>query len=249
MILLPAIDLMGGQVVRLRQGDASAKTVYSDDPVGFARRWEEEGGDFLHVVDLDGAFTGAPANLATIKEIASALTIPVEVGGGIRDKRTAEAVLGAGVRRVIIGTRAVEAMEFVENLISSCGAESVAVGIDARNGVAAVKGWTESGGIPAVELARRAEQAGAQTIIYTDIATDGMLEGPNFAEIEKIRDAVRCDVIASGGVSQLDDVRRLAVMGGIHGAIIGKALFDGRIELREAATLVRGLRDLNSTTT
>ncbi len=245
MILLPAIDLMNGQVVRLRQGNVREKTIYSNEPVAVARRWEEEGGDFLHVVDLDGAFSGEPKNLGVIREIAAALTIPVEVGGGIRDESIAEIVLSAGAKRVIVGTRAVESIGFVERLVRIFGAESVVVGIDAKDGVAAIKGWTESGGVPAVELAKRAAGVGAKTIIYTDISTDGMLEGPNFVELQKVREALECDLIASGGVSSLDDLRRLADMGGIHGAIIGKALFDGRVQLREAAALVRQRGDLN----
>src|SRR5581483_7826113 len=186
MIVLPAIDLMDGQVVRLRQGKASEKTIYSNDPVAFAKKWEDEGGDFLHIVDLDAAFTGVQRNLDAVKQIASAISIPCELGGGMRSETAIQRALDAGVTRVVIGTRAAESLDFVAEMVAKFGSEKIAVGIDAKNGQVSVKGWTELSSLTALDLAQRAEAAGAGTIIYTDIATDGMLEGPNFAHIEKL---------------------------------------------------------------
>jgi phosphoribosylformimino-5-aminoimidazole carboxamide ribotide isomerase len=233
MILLPAIDLMSGEVVRLRQGKADQKTVYSRDPAAFARRWESEGGDYLHVVDLDAAFTGEQRNLNAVRAICDAVKFPVELGGGIRDMAAAHRAIEAGVSRVIVGTRAAESLEFITQLAAELGSERVAVGIDAKSGLVSVKGWTEESSLTALDLARRAEDAGAGTIIYTDIATDGMLTGPNFTETEKMLRALRCQLIASGGVSSAADVRRLAEMPGLYGCIIGKALYDGAVNLRE----------------
>jgi len=240
MILLPAIDLMSGEVVRLRQGKAEEKTVYSRDPAAFARKWEEQGGDYLHIVDLDAAFAGEPRNLDAVRAICEAVTIPVELGGGMRTEAAIRGAIDAGVDRVIIGTRAAESLEFVRNMAAAFGPERIAVGIDARNGLAAVKGWTESTGVVALDLARRAEDAGAGTIIYTDIATDGMLQGPNFVEMERMLGAIGCQLIASGGVSSGDDVRRLALLPGLYGCIIGKALYDGQVSLGDLASLVHG---------
>jgi phosphoribosylformimino-5-aminoimidazole carboxamide ribotide isomerase len=238
MLIFPAIDLMDGQVVRLRQGNPADKTVYSNDPVAFARRWADEGGDFLHIIDLDAAFTGEQKNLAWIARITAAIGIPCQLGGGIRDKAAATRAFDAGVARVIIGTKAAESLGFVSELAEAFGSERIAVGIDAKNGQVSVKGWTELSSLKAATLAVKAEAAGAGTIICTDIATDGMLAGPNFAEIEHILSLVRCQVIASGGVSTVDDVTRLAAMPGLYGAIIGKALYDDRIRLEDLAASV-----------
>lgn len=235
MILLPAIDLMSGEVVRLRQGKADQKTVYSNDPAAFARRWESEGGDFLHVVDLDAAFTGEQRNLDAVCAITGAISIPCELGGGIRTAAAVQRAIDAGVARVIIGTRAAESLDFVRDMARDFGSERVAVGIDAKNGLVSVKGWTEESSLTALDLAKRAEDAGAGTIIYTDIATDGMLQGPNFAETEKMLRALDCQLIASGGVSSAADVERLAQMPGLYGCIIGKALYDGAVNLRDLA--------------
>jgi phosphoribosylformimino-5-aminoimidazole carboxamide ribotide isomerase len=233
MILLPAIDLMSGEVVRLRQGKADQKTVYSRNPAAFAQRWEVEGGDYLHIVDLDAAFTGEQRNLDSVRAICAAVKFPVELGGGIRDVDAAQRAIDAGVSRVIIGTRAAESLAFVSQLAAKLGSARVAVGIDAKNGKVSVKGWTEESALTPLELGRRAEEAGAGTIIYTDIATDGMLSGPNFAETEKMLGAVRCQLIASGGVSSVADVKRLSQMPGLYGCIIGKALYDGTLNLRD----------------
>ena len=233
MILLPAIDLMSGEVVRLRQGRAEEKTVYSRDPAAFARRWESEGGDYLHVVDLDAAFSGEQRNLEAVRAITAAISIPCELGGGMRSEAAIRRAIEAGVARVIIGTRAAESLDFVRAMAAEFGGERIAVGIDAKHGMVSVKGWTEESALTALDLARRAEDAGAGTIIYTDIATDGMLTGPNFAETEKMLGALGCQLIASGGVGSAAHVQRLAQMPGLYGCIIGKALYDGAVSLRE----------------
>ncbi|MGB8356864.1 MAG: 1-(5-phosphoribosyl)-5-[(5-phosphoribosylamino)methylideneamino]imidazole-4-carboxamide isomerase [Chthoniobacteraceae bacterium] len=233
MIILPAIDLMGGQVVRLRQGKAAEKTVYSDDPVAFAKKWEKEGGDWLHIVDLDAAFSGVSHNLASVKKITAALSIPCEMGGGMRSEEAIQNALDAGVARIVIGTRACESMDFVEQMVKKFGGEKIAVGIDAKNGIVSVKGWTESSNILATDLAKRAEKAGVGTIIYTDIATDGMLSGPNFVEMENMLNLLDCQLIASGGVSKADDVFRLGKLENLYGVIIGKALYDKTLSLSE----------------
>ena len=191
---------MNGQVVRLRQGKASEKTVYSDDPVAFAKKWERDGGDWLHIIDLDAAFDGVSHNLDSVKKITEAISIPCQLGGGMRSGEAIARALDAGVARVIIGTRACESMDFVSEMVARFGGDRIAVGIDAKNGVVSVKGWTESSNIRATDLARRAEKAGAGTIIYTDIATDGMLTGPNFSEMKTMLDLLDCRLIASGGV-------------------------------------------------
>jgi len=229
MLLFPAIDLMGGEVVRLRRGEASAKTVYSSDPPAFARKWETDGGDWLHLVDLDAAFTGESHNLEAVRAICAAVSIPCELGGGMRSEAAIRAALDAGVSRVVIGTRASESLDFVREMCATFGGERIAVGIDARHGKVAVKGWTETTEQDATELALSVQAAGAGAIIYTDIATDGMLQGPNFAELEKLLAVLDCPLVASGGVSSPDDVRRLAAMPGLYAAILGKALYDGLI--------------------
>jgi len=226
---------MSGEVVRLRQGKADQKTVYSSDPAAFARQWDEEGGDYLHLVDLDAAFTGEQRNLHSVRAICDAVDMPVELGGGIRSEAAVRRALDAGVDRVIIGTRAAESLDFVRDMAREFGTARIAVGIDAKNGIVAVKGWTESAGLSALDLARQVEDAGAGTIIYTDIATDGMLQGPNFVETQRVLSSVQCQVVASGGVSSAEDVHRLAEMTGLYGCIIGKALYDGKINLRELA--------------
>ncbi len=241
MLLYPAIDLMSGEAVRLRQGLAGAKTVYSRDPVAVALEWEARGGDWLHVVDLDAAFGGESRNLAVVRRIAAAVRIPVELGGGMRDEAAVQRALDAGVRRVVLGTRAAQSVDFPRAVVERHGAGAVAVGIDARDGLVAVKGWTETTALRAVELARRAVAAGVRTLICTDIATDGMLAGPNFAAVEEMVRVSGAEVIASGGVSGAADLVRLQAIPGLHGAIIGKALFDGLIQghLREAMAAVK----------
>jgi phosphoribosylformimino-5-aminoimidazole carboxamide ribotide isomerase len=228
MLLYPAIDLMNGQVVRLERGLAAKKTIYSDDPVAMALKWEAAGADWIHLVDLDAAFEGTSRNLEVIREITKAVSVPCELGGGMRDAGSIEAGLATGVRRVIIGTKAAEP-GFLAKAAGAFGPARLAVGIDAKDGKVAVKGWVETMEITALDLAREAVNAGIRTIIYTDIATDGMLQGPNLAAMHEMATAVPCDLIASGGVSGPEDLRKLAAIPGIHGAIIGRALYEGRM--------------------
>lgn len=239
MIILPAIDLKDGRCVRLRQGRAEEAVVYSDDPVEVAARWRDEGAEWLHVVDLDGAFQGRPAHLSVLRSIAKAASLPIEFGGGLRADADVEAALEAGARRAILGTRAVAEPEALRQMVRRFG-ERLAVGIDARDGQVQVKGWTETTSQSAVEFARRMEGLGVCCLIYTDTARDGMLTGINTVAVEAVCKAVTCSVIASGGVSSADDVRALKTLQQPHltGVIVGKALYEGRVtlsELREAA--------------
>ena len=228
MLLYPAIDLMDGQVVRLERGLAAKKTVYSNDPVAIARQWEEAGADWIHLVDLDAAFEGKSRNLEVIRAIAAAVSVPCELGGGMRDAAAIEAGLSTGVRRVIIGTKAAES-GFLATMSATFSPDRLAVGIDAKEGKVAVKGWVETMELTALDLAREAVNTGIRTIIYTDIATDGMLQGPNIQAMREMASSVPCDLIASGGVSGPEDVRQLATVPGLHGVIIGRALYEGRM--------------------
>lgn len=245
MLLYPAIDLMDGKAVRLRQGRAGDKTVYSDDPPAVAGEWESRGGDWLHVVDLDAAFTGHQANLETVRRMASAIKIPLQLGGGIRDEAAVERALSAGAARVVIGTRAVESPDFVASAVKRFGGDRIAIGIDARDGMAAVKGWSQTSEVGALELAVQAAALGVAAVVYTDIATDGMLRGPNLTAMRGMVESVACPVIASGGVSNAGDLVALENIEGLAGAIIGRALFDGCIEgrLREAMAKARQKSD------
>ncbi len=233
--IIPAIDLKGGKCVRLMQGRAEDSTVYGDDPVEMALKWQSMGGRALHVVDLDGAFQGAPAHTEVIKKITEALSIPVEVGGGLRSDEHAKMLLDAGVSRVILGTRALSDDEAVKRLVSLYGGEKIAVGIDARNGLVQVKGWVETSSTLATDLAKRVSDMGVGTIIYTDTATDGMLSGPNLNAMAAIADAASCAIVASGGVSAPQNVRDLISLGrkNIVAAIVGKALYEGRVTIEE----------------
>jgi len=237
MIILPAIDLLDGQVVRLREGKLEDKTVYSDDPLAFATRWEEEGGNCLHVVDLNAAFTGEPRNIEKIKQLVRTLNIPVQVGGGIRSQEAAATFIKAGVSRVVIGTGAVDSPIFLEDLVNRFGGDRIAVSVDAKDGRVAIRGWTEVTSINVLDFIRMVEKLGVATIIFTDIATDGTLIGPNFAALERILDSTQCQVISSGGVANLDHIKQLASMPRLYGTIIGRALFDGTIDLGEAVAL------------
>lgn len=232
--VIPAIDLKGGRCVRLRQGRADEVTAYSDDPVGMARRWEAEGAAFLHVVDLDGAFQGKPAHLGAIEQIVKAIRIPVEVGGGLRTDDDIRRMRDCGVARAIVGTRAFSERDALRRLAGEFG-EALAVGIDARGGLVQVKGWVETTGVKATELAAAADAMGVRTIIYTDTATDGMLQGPNLNAMADVCRAVTCRVIASGGVSSAADVRALHALGcaNLGGCIVGKALYEGAVTLGE----------------
>jgi phosphoribosylformimino-5-aminoimidazole carboxamide ribotide isomerase len=243
-VILPAIDLKDGHCVRLRQGRADDATDYGADPVARALEWVRQGGRWLHVVDLTGAFEGHPAHTDVIGRIAAAVApVPVECGGGLRTDADLEAVLATGVRRAILGTRALAEPDRLAAL-AACHGDRLAVGIDARGGYVQVKGWTETSATRAADLARRAAEAGVRTIIYTDTATDGMLRGPNPAATAEVCDAVAgtpCRIIASGGVSSAADIRTLRALGrpNLAGAIVGKALYDGHATLSDLLAAAR----------
>ena len=230
MYILPAIDLRGGKCVNLVQGIASQETVFSDAPVEMALRWQTEGAEYLHLVDLDGAFQGESANLHIVSEIVSVLDIPVQLGGGIRSMERLEAVLALGVDRAILGTAALKQPSLVKQACAKYG-ERIAVGIDAKDGMVATEGWLEVSQKSAVEFAQ--EMTDVQTFIYTDIKSDGMLKGPNVDATADIIDAVSADVIASGGVTSLADLTALKGIGA-SGAIIGRALYTGDLSLHDA---------------
>lgn len=241
--VIPAIDLRGGRCVRLRQGDFAAETRYGDDPVAMARRWQSEGGSRLHVVDLDGAARGARAHGSVIAEICAGLEIPVQVGGGLRDLEVIADVLAAGADRAILGTAAVANPEL---LVRACERHpgKIAVGIDQRDGRVAVSGWLEEGEASALEIARRAERAGAAAIVFTDIHRDGTGAGANLEATLALARAQSVPVIVSGGVHDLDDVRRARAAfdagENLCGVIIGRALYEGSVALAEAAALAVG---------
>lgn len=235
MTILPAIDLKDGKCVRLRQGRAEDMTVYSADPALQARDWRDQGGQELHVVDLDGAFGGLPRHLEQIKAIIRAFGGPVEVGGGLRTPEALRAVLEAGAERVIIGSAALEDPDFLVKAVDLWG-ERIAVGIDARGGMVQTHGWVDTTSVRAVDLASAVAKSGVKTIIYTDTATDGMLSGPNLAQLSVICDAApTCSITASGGISSPYDIENLKALErpNLRAAICGKALYDGRVTLRE----------------
>ena len=238
--VIPAIDIQGGKAVRLRQGRANDATVYSDFPVDVARRFAAAGASRIHVVDLDGAFLGKPVNFDIIRRIAAAVDIPVQVGGGVRNFDIASRYINAGASRIILGTSFVSNPEEVLRITKAYPGK-VAASIDARDGRVAIRGWVEVTGVIAVELARQMEQSGISCFIYTDIARDGMMSGPNFGSIAEFAKGLSTPVIASGGVSSLADVEKLLEMenGGVCGAIIGRAMYDGSISLTDALRLER----------
>ena len=238
MQILPAIDLRNGKCVNLIQGRADEETVFSDAPVEMAKHWENQGAEYLHLVDLDGAFGRATANFRIVGAIADALNIPTQLGGGIRSLESIEAVLSLGVNRVILGTAALKTPQLVETACRKHG-NRIAVGIDARDGMVATDGWLEVSEKAAVEFAREMEQLGVQTIIYTDIKSDGMLKGPNLDATRAIIEAVSANVIASGGITTVQDIQNLKAIGA-HGAIIGRALYTGALELRAAIAAAQG---------
>ena len=236
MHIFPAIDLRGEKVVRLEQGRAEAQTVYGDDPVSVAESFRADGATHLHMVDLDGAFTGEFKNLHLVAAVAKASPLFIELGGGMRTEEAIAQALGAGVDRVVIGTRACESLPFVCLLVEKFGAERIAVGIDAKDGIVSTKGWTAPSQWTAPDLARAVAEQGVRTIIYTDIATDGMFTGPNLKALQELSAAVpQVDIIASGGVAAIGHVESLRALGGrINGVIIGKALYDGKLKLSDA---------------
>lgn len=233
MLIIPAIDIKGGRCVRLTQGKMNAETVYSENPVEIAKRWEESGAKLIHLVDLDGAIEGVPKNQETIKKIIQSIKTPVEVGGGIRDLKVIKDYLGMkGVQRVIIGTIAQENPEFAEKVCKMFPG-SIAVGIDAKDGIVATRGWVKITQEKAVDLAKRLEGLGVSCIIYTDIARDGMLSGPNVKATKEVVHAVNIPIIASGGMSSVKDIESFKGVA-LEGIIIGKALYTGDIDLKQA---------------
>ncbi len=236
MKLYPAIDIKDGKCVRLKQGKFDDVNVYSENPVEVAKTWEMSGASYIHLVDLDGALQGRGVNREVIREIAKSVFIPVQLGGGIRTKADLEEVFSLGVARAIIGTKAVSEPEFVKECIDTFGAEKIVVGIDAKDGKVAVEGWGEVSEITALELGQKMKEMGVKTIVYTDISKDGMLSGPNVAATKELSDATGIDIIASGGVTTMEDLEKIHA-NGIHGAIIGKALYEKRIDLAKAISV------------
>ena len=233
MEVIPSIDLKSGRCVRLYQGDYQQETVYSEDPISVASTWQEQGASRLHLVDLDGAAQGNPANLEIISAIVSRLTIPVQVGGGIRELATAEKLFSLGVDRVVIGTAAVENPRLVQELCQRHGVQRVVVALDARDGQIAIKGWTEETSVSVLELANDMAQRGVCRLLYTDIARDGTLTEPNFAANRNLVENTGLAVQASGGIASLDHINRLSQTG-VEGVILGRALYTGDIKLAEA---------------
>jgi len=232
MLVIPAVDIKGGKCVRLRQGKADEETVFGEDPVAMARHWEAEGAAYLHVVDLDGAFEGEPKNLEAVKAIVKALGIPCDVGGGLRTEEVITELLDAGADRVVLGTRAVESVNWVVDLARE-HPDRIAVGIDARKGMITTHGWVKTSSITPIELVKEIGDAPLSAYIYTDVLRDGTNTGPNVAATERFARAASVPVIASGGVSSLDDLRALSRID-VTGVIVGRALYDERFTLAEA---------------
>ena len=241
MLILPAIDIKDGKVVRLFKGRFDMVSEYASDPVAMAQRWEDLGAPYLHVVDLDGAQSGERRNQALIKKIAKELKIPVETGGGIRSREVVDDYLNAGLARVILGTKVVEDRAFLSDVLS-VGRERIAVSLDCSNGFVAQRGWVDTSTIKGTDMAREFEVMGLKYIIYTDIARDGTLEGPNMSGLKEMLDAVDISVIASGGVSALDDIKALLALErkNLYGVITGKAIYEGKLDVKMAFDLCQG---------
>ena len=237
MVIYPAIDVKDGRCVRLVQGRFNDVTVYSDNPVEMALKWERLGAEYLHVIDHDGARTGRPQNIAVISEMAVKLGIPLQLGGGIRSIEMIEIILCKGIERVILGTSAVKDPDLVKKALKAFE-KNVVIAIDARDGIVAIEGWAKTSEFTAVGFAKKMEELGAETIIYTDISRDGMLSGPNLKAMEEMVKAVNIEVIASGGVSSIEDIKNLKDVG-VAGVIVGKALYTGAVDLKEALEVAR----------
>ena len=233
MELIPAIDLIDGKCVRLYQGDYSKETVYADDPVEVALRWERLGASRIHIVDLDGARSGNPDNLAVVERIVKAVGVPVQMGGGVRSLDSARRILGAGVGRVMIGTAAVRDPDMARAAVAEFGSDAVVVAVDSRDGFVAVSGWTADSDVRATELLERMMEAGVGTFLCTDISKDGTLEGPDYGLMGELVEVAGERVIAAGGIAAVEHLRRLADVG-VGGAVIGKALYTGDVDLGEA---------------
>jgi phosphoribosylformimino-5-aminoimidazole carboxamide ribotide isomerase len=240
MILLPAIDILDGKAVRLAKGDYNASTVYDDDPVVAARRWVESGARALHVVDLDGARSGAPVNLEHVRRITAEVEVPVQVGGGLRSAQSVERALAAGATRVVLGTAAYSDVDFLDDLLEAHG-DRLVVSVDARGGNVAGAGWTEQTEIPASAVFETLGRRGIRRFVYSSIDRDGMLSGPNLAEVLAVANAVRGTFVYSGGVASLDDLHALAALRQVNlsGVIVGKALYEGRFTVAEAVEALR----------
>lgn len=238
MRIYPAIDIKDGKCVRLLQGRFSDVTVYGDNPAEIAKRWELEGGEYIHVVDLDGALKGRGVNSEVIKRICAAVNVPVQTGGGIRTMDDVEAMLQCGIERVIIGTSAVRDKDFIRRAVEKYG-RKIVIGIDAKDSMVAIEGWEEVSSFRAVEFAKEMEKIGVATIVYTDIATDGTLKGPNLAAMQEMVENTKLDVIASGGVGNKEHIKEL-VPTGVEGAIVGRALYTGNVSLKEIIEYGKG---------
>ena len=232
MIIFPAIDLRDGKCVRLYQGKFEESEVVGEDPLSVALSFKENGAEYIHMVDLDGALNGEIKNLKTISEVVRTIGIPVEFGGGIRDMKTIDMIIGVGVSRVILGTAALKNPDFVKEAVKKYG-EKIAVGIDAKNEKVAVNGWLDVSSVNYVDFAKEMEKIGVKTIIFTDISKDGTLQGPNLEQLSKIKNSVSCNIIASGGIKNIHDLKVINEMG-IYGAITGKAIYSGNVNLKEA---------------
>ena len=237
MMVIPAVDLRGGRCVRLIQGRPEAETVFSDDPVATARTWAEQGAPRLHVVDLDGAFAGSPKQTALIGEIVRAVRVPLEVGGGLRSLESIETLLATGACWAIVGTRAALDTDFLDEACRRFPGQMI-VAVDASSGKIAVEGWTVTLEVRAGDLARRAREAGAAEILYTDIARDGTQSGPNLADTEAVARSAGLPLLASGGVTSAADLKRLAAIPGVIGAVVGRALYTGTLDLKQALALL-----------
>ena len=240
MIIIPAVDIKEGKCVRLLQGRKDDETVYSDDPAAMAFKWERLGARLVHVIDLDGAFSKSPQNIASIRQILHAVDVPIQLGGGIRNEETVQRYLEMGVKRVIIGTEAIRRPAFVKKVCRSYP-NRILVGIDARNGQVAIEGWTQSTQIDAIDLARQFEDCGVAAINFTDIHRDGMQTGPNIEETRRLAEAVEIPVVASGGVSTIQDIYNLLPLeaSGVVGVITGKALYSGSLDFGEALKVAK----------
>lgn len=235
MKVIPAIDIKDGNVVRLVRGEYEQITVYSTDPSDMARRWHSQGASLLHVVDLDGAFTGEPKNMDSVAMIVKSVSIPVELGGGLRSLESIRWAFNVGVAKVVLGTKVVEDLEFISAAIRRYG-ERIVVSIDAKNGFVMIQGWTKSSTINAIDMARRMEHLGASSVIYTDVTVDGTLAGPNITRLDNFLNNINIPVTIAGGISCVDDIRKLCALNrkNLTGIIVGKALYEGDVNLREA---------------
>jgi phosphoribosylformimino-5-aminoimidazole carboxamide ribotide isomerase len=240
MLIIPAVDIKNGQCVRLVQGRKEDETVFSDDPTAMARKWAQAGAELIHVIDLDGAFEKGPQNLTAIKNILKSVDTPIQLGGGIRDEQTARKYLDMGVQKVIIGTAAIKNPDWVGRIAGRYPGR-VVIGIDARNGLVAIEGWTEDTQTRAIDLAKRFEKCGVAAINFTDIHRDGMQSGPNIEETRKLAESIDIPVVASGGVATIKDIQNLLPLEpvGVVGVITGKALYSGTLDFRESLALAQ----------